>query len=118
MRFVLFLAVTLMSGGLQAEIPAGPRHSPELVLTFPDGTQKLLSSYRGKVVALEFLYTTCPHCQHAAAVLTKLYQEYGDKGFQPIGVAFNENAKMLVPDFVRNFRVGYPIAYGERNPVL
>ena len=118
MRFALLFAVAVMSTGLHAEIPTAPRHSPEFVLNFTDGTQKLLSGYRGKVVALEFLYTTCPHCQHAATVFTKLYQEYGDKGFQPLGVAFNDNARMLIPDFMRNFRVGYPLAQGDRDTVL
>jgi thiol-disulfide isomerase/thioredoxin len=118
MRVGGLFALASLSCGLWAQVPATPRHSPEFVLTFNDGTQKLLSSYRGKVVAIEFLHTTCPHCQHASSVFTKLYQEYGPKGFQPLGVAYNDRAKLLVPDFIKTFHVGYPVAYSERDPVL
>jgi thiol-disulfide isomerase/thioredoxin len=83
----------------------------------PQGGQQLLSSYRGKVIALEFLFTTCPHCQHSAQVLTRLQNEYGARGFQAIGVAFNPMSKMLVPDFVRDYKVGFPVGYTERDPV-
>ncbi len=38
--------------------PPVPRPSPEFVLRYPFGRQELLSQYRGKVIALEFLFTT------------------------------------------------------------
>src|SRR5262249_16745986 len=69
-------------------------------------------------VALELLYTTCPHCQHASQVFSKLYTEYGSRGFQPIGVAFNEMANMLVPDFVKQNNVNYPVGFSVRDPGL
>jgi len=84
----------------------------------PDGTQKLLSSFRGKVVCLEFVSTDCPHCQHASQVMSKLYSEYGPKGFQPLAVAFNDGAKGLVAGFVENNHVNYPVGYSDRDPVL
>ena len=94
-----------------------PRKAPEFVIMMPNGGQQLLTQYRGKVVCLEFLFTTCPHCQHASQLMNKLYTEYGARGFQPLGVAFNEMSHMLVPDFVRDFGVKYPIGYSKREPV-
>lgn len=94
-----------------------PRKAPEFVIQLPQGGQKLLTDYRGKVVCLEFLFTTCPHCQHSAQVLTQLQKEYGPKGFQAIGVAFNPMSKMLVNDFVKDYKVGFPVGYAERDPV-
>jgi len=35
-----------------------------------------LSSYRGKVVFLEFMEPWCPHCQHMAPVLEDMYAKY------------------------------------------
>jgi peroxiredoxin len=96
---------------VQAEEPPVLRKTPELVLDFPDGSQKLLSNYRGKVISLLFVQTTCPHCQHACQVFTKLFAEFGSKGYQPIAVAWNENSKMLVPPFVQNFGITFPVAY-------
>lgn len=118
MRLVPILLALVVASGLSAEGPPIPRHAPEFVLSMPDGTTKLLSSYRGKVVMVEFLYTTCPHCQHSSQVFSKLNTEFGDKGFQPIGVAWDEMAKMKVPDFVKSFGVNFPVAFSDRDKVL
>src|SRR5271168_2308667 len=94
----LFLAVTLVSVSIWGQPPT-PRKAPELTITEAGGKQSLLSSYKGKVVALAFIFTTCPHCQAECGILTKLQGELGDRGFQPLAVAFNENAGMLVNEF-------------------
>jgi peroxiredoxin len=93
-----------------------PRPAPEFSAKLPNGGQILLSKYRGKVVALEFLFTTCPHCQHASQVMSQLQTEYGPKGFQALGVAFNDMSQMLVSDFVRDFKVNYPVGFSTRPP--
>ena len=103
---------------LGAEVPAAPRPSPEFVIQHGKDVQTLLSSYRGKVVCLEFLYTTCPHCQAASRTMGKLYTEFGARGFQPVGVAFNEMADVLIGDFVNLNQVNYPIGYASRDSVL
>jgi peroxiredoxin len=95
-----------------------PRKAPELVIPLPQGGQKLLTDYRGKVVCLEFMFTTCPHCQHSAQVLSQLQTEFGPKGFQAIGMAFNPMSKMLVPDFVRDFKVNFPVGYTENRDIV
>lgn len=95
-----------------------PRKAPEIVVQLPQGGQKLLTDYRGKVVCLEFLFTTCPHCQHSAQVLSQLQTEFGPKGFQALGIAFNPMAKMLVPDFVRDFKVNFPVGYTESRDIV
>jgi thiol-disulfide isomerase/thioredoxin len=94
-----------------------PRQSPEFVVQMPDNTTILLSQYKGKVVVVEFLITTCPHCQRASQLLERLYKEFGPKGFQPIGVAINDMAKMLVPDYKKNFGVTFPVGFSLRDPV-
>jgi thiol-disulfide isomerase/thioredoxin len=95
-----------------------PRAAAPIDIVLPDGSKLNLSKYLGKVVCVEFLFTTCPHCQDTARVMSKLHREYGPRGFQPIGVAFNEGAMMLVPDFVRNFQVSYPVGVASRDSVL
>lgn len=95
-----------------------PRPAPEFVIKLTSGQQLLLSQYRGKVVALEFLSTTCPHCQSCSALLDRLFKEYGPRGFQPLGVAFNEMAGMLVGDYIKNLQLTFPVGVSERDPVL
>ena len=95
-----------------------PRKSPEFAVQMPAGGQVLLSQYKGKVVVLEFAFTTCPHCQASARLLTQLSKEYGPKGFQPLAVAFNDMAGVLVPDFVKQNGVTFPVGSSLRDPVL
>jgi thiol-disulfide isomerase/thioredoxin len=94
-----------------------PRCSPEFVIHLTNGKEMLLSSLRGQVVALMFVHTTCPVCQHASQVLTKLYYEYGPRGFQPIDVAFNSSANLYVPEFVKNFDIRYPVGFSTTEEV-
>jgi len=46
-----------------------------------------LSSFRGKVVLLEFMEPWCPHCQNMAPVLEKLYAQYGSSNVVFISVS-------------------------------
>ena len=116
MRLFQTLALSVLMAGVA--VPATvPRQAPEFTVHLPSGSPILLSQYRGKVVVIEFLYTTCSHCQNASRIMSRLQTEYGPKGFQAVGVAFNEMAHMLVPDFVRDFNVNYPVGYSPREPI-
>jgi peroxiredoxin len=86
-----------------------PRKSPDFAIQLPDGKQALLSDYRGKVVLVEFMFTTCPACQHSAQYISQMNKEFGPKGFQPLAVAFNPMAMMWVPDFVQQNKVNFPV---------
>jgi peroxiredoxin len=94
-----------------------PRPAPEFVVRGPGG-EVLLSQYRGKVVLLMLIFTTCPHCQHAVGIVNKLQKEYGSRGFQPLGSAFNEMASQLLPDFMAKFHPDFPVGYAPRATVL
>src|SRR5271156_2479203 len=102
----------------KSEAPPVLRKSPEFVIKFVDGKQMLLSSLKGKVVALLMVHTTCPHCQHTSQVFTDLYKEYGPRGFQPVDAAFNTMANLYVADFVKNFNIGYPVGYSSPEEVM
>lgn len=100
--------------------------APELAFTIPSEGQKLLSQYRGKVVALEFILTTCPHCQAASREMTKYQQEYGSRGFQALDLAINAldegrtdaQAAQMVQMFALNFQVGFPVGYVPRDQMM
>jgi thiol-disulfide isomerase/thioredoxin len=95
-----------------------PRPSPEYAIQLTDGRQLLLSGYRGRVVALMFISTECPHCQKTCQLLDGLQAEYGPRGFQVAAVAFNEMANMLVPEFIKRFRLTFPVGWDKRDPVF
>jgi peroxiredoxin len=108
-----FSAFTALS--LPACAQAAPRKAPDLTITEPSGKQIPLASLKGKVCVIEFLFTTCPHCQKESQLLSKLQQEYGPRGLQVLGVAVNDNAAVLVPAFVQQFGVNYPIGYAPND---
>ena len=104
----LALGATGAGLDLKAALPV-PRKAPELVVMLNGGQQLLLSNYRGKLVALEFLLTTCQHCQRCSGIIEKMYREFGARGFQPIGAAINDNAAARVSDFIRQLGLSYPV---------
>lgn len=119
-------AVAAASFSLLAAGPEGLRKAPELAFNIPGQGQKLLSQYRGKVVALEFILTTCPHCQAASHVMTNFQQEYGSRGFQALDLAINAldegrteaQADQIVQAFTQKFQVGFPVGYIPRDQMM
>lgn len=113
--FASLAAAALIAGAALAADAPTERKAPEFAFNVPGQGQKLLSQYRGKVVALEFIFTTCPHCQAAARLMTKFQQEFGPRGFQVIDVAVNDNADLLVENFAKDFQVNFPVGWALRD---
>jgi cytochrome oxidase Cu insertion factor (SCO1/SenC/PrrC family) len=109
----LILAAGLFVSGVTLFAAEVPRQSPEFALTLPGGKQELLSKYKGKVIALEFLFTSCPHCQKSATFLSKLQRELGPKGFQAIGVAINPEPDLAT--FTTLYATAFPVGSGTRD---
>lgn len=93
-----------------------PRPAGEFVIRDPRG-EHLLSEYRGKVILLAFIQTTCPHCQASIGVINGLQRDYGPRGFQALASAFNELAAQLLPGFISQFHPVFPVGYSDRPPV-
>lgn len=112
----LFLLFALSVGSLFAADAPATRKAPELAFTVPGMGPKLLSQYRGKVVAIEFIMTTCPHCQAAAKVMTKYQQDYGSRGFQAIDLAINVLANNATPATASQQVSAFASTYGAEFP--
>src|SRR5689334_8745137 len=103
-----------------------PRPTKEFTITLPSGQQKLLSSYRGKVVMVACMFTTCPHCQALSKIITKLQKDLGPKGFQAFGAVFNDEVNtpnaganaQVTSNFVNQFEVGFPVGYASQASVM
>src|SRR5579875_3094265 len=85
---------------------SSPRKAPELAFHVPGHGEELLSQFRGKVILLEFIETTCPHCQDSTKVMTKLQSEYGSRGFQVLQVS-----DQVVSEFARQFGTNFPVGW-------
>ncbi|HTS77354.1 MAG TPA: TlpA disulfide reductase family protein [Bryobacteraceae bacterium] len=101
-----------------AQTPPVLRPSPEVNVVEPSGKQVTLSSQKGKVVVLDFIFTTCVHCQAETVMLEKLYKEMAPKGLQILSVAINDNAMMLIPGFVQQYNVPWPVGYAPSDTML
>ena len=102
----LFVSAALL--GLAADIP---RPAPDFPIPLPDGQTIKTANYKGKVLIVEFLVTTCPGCQNGARILTRLRNEFGPKGFEVLGIATNPGADKGIGNFVQKTGATFPIGY-------
>jgi peroxiredoxin len=118
MQKFVFLAILLAFGVRAIAVLPVPRKSPEFEIVEPSNKHALLSSFKGKVVLIEFLMTNCPHCQRVSRTISKLQQELGPRGFQPIGIAFEPGlTERMVTGFTKQFGVTYPLGYSTPEAV-
>jgi peroxiredoxin len=114
----------LLSGcaALATSSPTLPRLSPELSINDLSGKATMLSSFKGKVVVLEFLFVKSQHCLRVAQALNQLQQELGPRGLQSVGIAFDApNATVTGGEYlnamVQSLRLTYPVGYAQRAAV-
>jgi cytochrome c biogenesis protein CcmG/thiol:disulfide interchange protein DsbE len=82
--------------------------------TLPDLTNQpvRLSSFRGKVVLLDFWATWCEPCRDEIPHFIQLQNQYGSAGLQVIGISMDDSADP-VRDFYQRFRMNYPVVMGN-----
>jgi thiol-disulfide isomerase/thioredoxin len=72
---VLLFAATLAASGELSN-----RRAPSFALPSPDYTHFYDSQdYRGKILVIDIMNTTCPHCQLLSTTLEKVAEKYKDK---------------------------------------
>ena len=106
----LCLAVAVSAGAGET-----PRPSPPFSIQRLGDAPLPLSKYRGKVVAVAFISTTCPHCQNLTQILSRIYNDYESRGVEILECAFNEDA--VLPLFIKQFNPPFPVGYAKRNDV-
>ncbi len=124
MKYISVLTLALSFGALLVATPPESRAAPvprpakDFRCLDQNGKQISIAAFEGKVVLVQFLDTTCPHCQAMSRLLTKLQADYGPQGFQAVGVAFNEATAAMVRDYVKNNNVAIPVGFAPRDTVI
>lgn len=102
---------TLLCAAAILAADGSPRRAPGWAL--PDSKMQVhdLADFRGKVVILEFMQTTCPHCAAFAAILNEAQQKYGDRvAIVAIANSSTDN-QSTVAQYISGHQVRYPVLF-------
>src|ERR1019366_3819092 len=111
---IAILTLLFATAALAADTAPPPRPSPPLTIERLGAPSVALSQYRGKVVALAFIFTTCSHCQDLTKTLEPLSREYALRGVQVLECAFNDDAKQTMPQFLQQLQPPFPVGFTNR----
>jgi peroxiredoxin len=101
------IIATLLCG--LALFAAGPlRRAPGFCLIDTSGQWQDLADYRGKIVLVEFMQTTCPHCATFSTVLNGLKLKYGDK-LAVLAIANPPDNPQTMSQFASGHKLTYPL---------
>ena len=120
-RTSLILVLLTVASAAAVSSASIPRKSPEFIITESSGKRVPLSSFKGKVVMIEFLFLKSPKCLSLATTMNKLGADLGARGFQPIAVALPAPGSgangPLVGYLVDYFKLSYPVGYADKSEV-
>ena len=105
------IVVTLLCGiALFAAEPL--RRAPGFCLIDTSGNWQDLADYRGKMVLVEFMQTTCPHCAAFSTVLNGLKMKYGDR-IAILAVANPPDNPQTMMQFSTGHKLTYPMLFDQ-----
>ncbi len=109
----------LVAAGVFAFAPARaadvPREAGPLLFNTYQGKKVSLAEQKGKVVAVMFFSTDCPHCQTTATLLAPIYSQYKAKGFEIMALAVNPSAAANIGEFASKYGVKFPVGLATRS---
>ena len=85
-----------------------PRRAPGFCLIDTTGQWLDLADYRGKVVVVEFMQTTCPHCATFSTVLNGLKLKYAGK-VAILAIANPPDNPQTMMQFVNGHKLSYAL---------
>ena len=118
---MIVVCLAAVSCGRSDSKPAAPPSAEigapasDFMLRDLTGKEVSLSSYRGKVVLLEFWATWCPPCKAAVPDLIAVHRKFHDKGFTVVGISMDtdSNAALKVTDFSSAHNINYPVLLAD-----
>ncbi len=112
LAIVFFKAARHRTAPAGAVSAAGHSLAPDFSLTDLKGQPLDLSSYREKVVLLDFWATWCAPCRAEIPHFVEFQNNYRDQGFQVIGISMDDDLKPVGP-FYNEYKMNYPVALGN-----
>ncbi len=105
-------AEAVSAGAGAAECDDDARPAPlDYTLADMNGDELDLASLKGKVILLNFWATWCGPCKIEIPAFIELQDEYGDQGFQVLGLSVDDPPEQIRP-FAEDLDVNYPMLVG------
>lgn len=104
---------------IRKELSGGEKFPFSLAGKTVAGEEMDLASLKGKVVIVDIWGTWCPPCRAEIPSFIKLQEQYGEQGFQMVGVNFengetDDEKSKLVTDYIAENGINYPCILGEK----
>jgi cytochrome c biogenesis protein CcmG/thiol:disulfide interchange protein DsbE len=111
------IATLFLAGAFVAPVPvtagaegaANRKPLPDFAMKNAKGQPVKLSSYKGKVVALNFWATWCTGCKLEIPWFVEFDQKYRSKGLAAIGVALDDEGWQTVKPYLAAHPISYPV---------
>jgi peroxiredoxin len=87
--------------------------APTIDLTDLNGNPINPSTYKGKVVLINFWAAWCTPCREEIPQFMTLENKYRSRGFQAVGISMDDPEGVL-RDFCRKYKVNYPVVMGNQ----
>ena len=108
MRFLFGLlipaALLLASGELSG------RRAPGFSIPDMQQQQHDVQDYHGKILVLDIIRTSCPHCAAFSETLQKLQSKYGDK-VAVLSIVIPPDTQATVAQFVAEHKISTPVLF-------
>ena len=121
MRDSIFAAIALVAVclALSARAPgdltaaASRKAPPDFTLSDSKGAPVKLSSYKGRVVLLDFWATWCGGCKVEIPWYVEFQSKYGESGLSVVGVSLDDDGWKSVKPFLEEKKLNYPVVIGD-----
>jgi thiol-disulfide isomerase/thioredoxin len=104
-KLSLFVLVVMVAASVKAQPRVG-QLAPDISLPNAKDSIVTLSSFRGKVVLLDFWASWCGPCRESIPSVIKLYNKYKAKGFEVVAVSIDSKRSQWVKA-VKYFKMKY-----------
>ncbi len=110
---VLAVGTAACAGAREESTPA-----PDFSLNDLLGNPLSLSSYRGKVLVLNFWATWCPPCRAEIPDFIEAYKDLKDKGLEILGLSVDDLSPAALREWVQKAGLNYPVAMATEKIIL
>ncbi|MBZ5595323.1 MAG: TlpA family protein disulfide reductase [Acidobacteriia bacterium] len=106
----LFFCLVACAATLMAAGDLSGRRAPGFSLVDVNFTQHDLQDYRGKVVLVDFIQTSCPHCGELSNILQEVVAKYGSK-VAVLSIVNPPDTTATVKQYVAQHKLTYPLLF-------